>query len=535
MNLEGYIRAVRKNWWICLICLLLGGAGGVLVNSESTPRYQSSVTFYVSTPTDVTGTLVQGNQFATQRIQSYASLLTSDALAKAVSTVAATGLPYSAIRSKISASVDLNTVLLTAVVTDTSADRSLKIAKGIAAEFDALVNRLDNRTAAKTATVVLAVTSGPTLNPIPISPRKPLNIGLGIALGLLVGLGLAVLRELLDNTIRTTDALRSQSVYPVLGSVAYDSAARKAPLITAGAIRSVRAESIRQLRTNLQFVDIASPVHVLVVTSSVANEGKSSTATNLAIAFAESSKRVLLLEADLRRPRVSDYLGLEGSVGLTNLLAGQVELSDVLQPWGDSGLTVLPSGSLPPNPSELLGSSNMAQLIATLRQSFDMVVVDTPPLLPVTDAVVASVHADGVVVVVRHGSTTRRQLSTALRSLEAVDARILGCVLNMIPRRGPDGRAPYDGYGYYEKSAAAQTRTARSAPATPTRPAVRVATTGPAPDGAPGQHVPTGEVTSSSIVAKHAAEPATTPSAVVRLTRDPVASDSTGARRASAD
>ena len=294
---------------------------------------------------------------------------------------------------------------------------------------------------------MLNVVSGPTLNPVPVSPRKTLNIGLGVLLGLALGLAAAILREVLDNTVRSPQVLRTMTEAPVLGVIAADRGSKKSPLIVDNHARSVRAEAFRQLRTNLQFIDAARPVGVLVVTSSIANEGKSTTAINLAVSFSDSGRRVLLIEADLRRPRVAEYLGLEGAVGLTNVLVGQAAIDDVLQPWGRGGLTVLPSGTIPPNPSELMGSPLMAELIIQLRKSFDMIIIDTPPVLPVTDAAVASRLVDGVVVVVRYGKTTRNQVSTALRSLAAVDARVLGTVLTMSPVKGAEA---YSAYGYYE-------------------------------------------------------------------------------------
>ncbi len=150
--------------------------------------------------------------------------------------------------------------------------------------------------------------------------------------------------------MRTVEVLKDITGHAVLAIVPFDDAAKKSPLIVDAHARSVRAESFRQLRTNLQFVDVDNPVKVVVVSSSVADEGKSSTATNMAVSFAEAGRTVLLIEGDLRRPRVADYLGLEGAIGLTNVLAGQVSVDEVLQKWGRGGLTVLPSGSIPPNP-----------------------------------------------------------------------------------------------------------------------------------------------------------------------------------------
>ena len=196
------------------------------------------------------------------------------------------------------------------------------------------------------------------------------------------------------------------------------------------------------------------PLGVVVVTSAVAGEGKSTTAANLAVVFAEADIDVLLIEADLRRPKVADYFGLERAVGLTNVLVGQVSVDEVLQEWGSGGVTVLASGSIPPNPAELLGSQNMQVLLNELRQRFDMIIIDAPPLLPVTDAAVAAARADGALVVTRYGKTTRAQLDSAIAVLHAVDAKVIGGVLNMVPTSEARVSSMYNGYGYYEDAAA---------------------------------------------------------------------------------
>ena len=446
MELRQYATALRKGWWIIVIAALLGGAAGVLVNLRATPQYASAVTFFISTPTEGGTSPLAADQFATRRITSYVGLLNSDVVAQRVVDTTGVDLTESQVKARISGDADLNTVLLTATVTDSSPERSLAIADGIAKQFGSIVNEVDP---IGPGSVVLRVVSGPTLNPDPISPRQILNIAIGVFLGLAIGVIVALMKQLLDNTVRQPQVLRALTDSPVLGLIPFEKAARKSPLIVEGGPRSIRAEALRQLRTNLQFVDVERPVRVLVVTSSIADEGKSTTATNLALAFAESGRRVLLVEADLRRPRVADYLDLERSVGLTNVLAGQVDIAEVLQPWGTGGLSVLPSGSIPPNPSELLGSPRMLELLDHLKTIFDVLVIDTPPLLPVTDGAVAAAHADGAVLVVRYGKTTRSQIANAVRSLHSVDARLLGTILNMTPRKGADGYESY-GYGYYD-------------------------------------------------------------------------------------
>ena len=258
-----------------------------------------------------------------------------------------------------------------------------------------------------------------------------------------------MLRDVLDSSVRGIDTLGAVSNAASLGVIAFDPTAKRAPLIVDAAARSIRAEAFRQLRTNIQFLDVDNPVRVVVVSSSIADEGKSSTATNLAVSFAEAGEKVLLIEGDLRRPRVADYLNLARDVGLTNVLAGRAELDDVLQTWGSGGLTVLVSGAIPPNPSELLGSHQMGELLSRLKKTFEIIIIDTPPLLPVTDAAVVAAHADGAILVVRYGRTSRNQVATAAGALRAVDARLLGTVLNMVPTRGVD--AYQYGYGYYEE------------------------------------------------------------------------------------
>ena len=175
----------------------------------------------------------------------------------------------------------------------------------------------------------------------------------------------------------------------------------------------------------------------MVVTSPSAEEGKSTTSCNLAITLAQAGLRTILVEADLRRPRVADYMGLEGAVGLMSVLSGLATLEDALQPWGRNAMWVLASGPLPPNPSEVLGSHQMIDLLKSLDDRADVVVFDSPPLLPVTDAAVLARLTDGAVLVVRHGSTRKEQVTRALEALQNVDAKLLGTVLNRAPGQGP--------------------------------------------------------------------------------------------------
>ena len=457
MDLLGYLRALRKNWWIVLVVTVIGVGVSAALVSQSTPKYVSNMSFFVNTNQSTPSGLLAGDQYAQQRVDSYSILVTQERLANLVlsdpavkKVLADTGVSMTAgdVAGEITASGQTNTVILSVQVTDTSTQRAQVIATSLATQFVELVKVID-------PAVELQVIAGPTLRNGQVSPKTSLDLSLGFLVGLALGIAVAVLRDRVSTGVKSAEILRKTTRYPVLGEIRRDRSAKAVPLVVKGARRSPRIEAYRQLRTSLQFVGVEAAVRVILVTSAVANEGKSVIAGNLAMVFADTEQRVLLVEADLRRPKVNEYFGLEGAVGLSDVLAGQVELEDVLQPWGDRGLMVLPSGSIPPNPSELLGGRTMGTLMKTLRTKFDVIVVDSPPLLPVTDAAVTSTHADGVLMVVRAGKTSRKDIEKAVRVLASVDARLFGWVLNMVPVKGRSRNVLYDGYGYNEKDPSA--------------------------------------------------------------------------------
>jgi capsular exopolysaccharide synthesis family protein len=476
MELRDYLRAVRKRWWLVVGAMIVAFGAALAVTAVTPPKYAASATFFVGTQTKGISDAYQGSLFSQQRIKSYADLLTSDRLAQAIVDDDSAGLTADQVRGKITANAVPDTVLLEATVTDGNRARVLRLTQSLARQFVALVQALETPPGATVPTVWVEVIAGPRLADQPVAPTPVRNSGLALVLGLVIGVGAAVLRETLDTSVKSALALGSLTEAPVLSTVPLDSRAKREPLIVAGSAGSVRAEALRQLRTNLQFVNVDEPARTIVVTSAVPGEGKSTMACNLAIVFAEAGKRVVLVDGDLRRPKLADYLGVEGALGLTNVLAGQAGVDSALQQWGTSGVFILPSGSIPPNPSELLGSRNMAALVASLRGGFDVVIIDTPPLLPVTDAALAATIADGTVLVIRCGKTTATQARSAAEALAAVDARVLGCVLNMTPRKG---RESYSYYDYSPKAAAKRA----AAEETPPVPVPMVYQGGGGPDG----------------------------------------------------
>ena len=484
LQLRSMLRAIRRRWWMVLAATAAAGAAAAAVTALTVPQYQTSVTFFVTTPNDTVAGFYQGSQYSQARIQSYADLIVGDRLAARIAGQPGTGLTTEQVRSRLSVRLVPDTVLLEATVTDSSANRSQQIADQLSDQFISLVQELETPAGTASPLVTAKVVGGPQLNPEPVSPRPAVNLGFGLLLGLVVGAGGAVLREHLDVTVKSGEQLSEIAGAPLLAVVPADPRTPQSPSAAAKDPHSPRAEAYRHLRTNLRFANVDRSVQVLAVTSPLPGEGKSTTALNLAVAYAEAGQSVLLIEADMRCPNLAEYLGLEGAVGLSDLLAGLVDADDVIQRWGRDRLGFLASGQVPPNPSELVGSAAMAALLEEQRKRFDIIVVDTPPLLPVTDAAALSPCVDGLVLVSRAAKTPQARVAAAMASLRAVDAPLLGCVLNAVRAK--------EGSGYYAYGYGRQPRKRRRAQAAePTAqwvgrlrgPATRLAPQGSALDG----------------------------------------------------
>jgi len=447
MTLTQYLRVLRQQWIVVALLALSGLGGAAAYSFHQAPVYSAQTQLFVSvhSPDTTIAQLSEGSTFTQQRVKSYAQVIANPMVAQAV--INELGLPYTPqqLSAEVSTDSPLDTVLLDISVSDHDPGRAAAIANGIAAQAPGLIATLETQSRQSVSPVKVTVTRRAVVPTAPVSPRIPLNLALGLIVGLGLGIGAAVLRDQFNTTIGgVSDIERLAGAIP-LGVVPYDATAGKQPLITADQF-SGRAEAFRTLRTNLQFADVDDPPRVITVTSARPDEGKTTAACNLALTLAQSGARVVLVEGDLRKPAVGRYLGISNAAGLTNVLAGQHELRDVIISYQRDTLAVLPSGPTPPNPSELLGSQQMSQLLTTLANHYDLVIIDAPPLLPVTDAAVLAAATDGAILVIRHGKTHRDELERALQALTAVNAKILGTVLNFAPRQ--KRRGGYDGYGY---------------------------------------------------------------------------------------
>ncbi len=286
----------------------------------------------------------------------------------------------------------------------------------------------------------------------PVAPNLVQNVALGLLAGLALGIGLAMLRQFLDTRVRSERDVRAVSDRPILGALRLLPKGTDAGTLMTDDPHGVPAEEYRRLRTNLQFADVTTGgKHSFVITSVMPGDGKTTTSVNLAIALADSGARVLLVDGDLRNPSVATALGLEGNVGLTTVLLGRTTVAQAAQQWGDSTLQVLPSGAIPPNPSELLGSTAMAALFEELLAAYDYVLVDSPPVLPVIDPVLIDRLVGGMLVVVGVNCTLKRDLAQAVRQLQTVDATVAGFALNRVPNDDAGRYGSYYAYGRGKK------------------------------------------------------------------------------------
>lgn len=451
MDLRDFIRILRRQFVIVIAATVIGICSGTIAGLITPQRFEASVQLMVAVDAGSTSTtteLTQGNNYAQQVMESYRSVLTSSLVLQPVIDDLGLNLTPGQLAGKVSTSLVAPGVIMTVTVSDANPGQAARIANTVGDTFITVItDGLERSEQASSYRIRVIPVQSATVPIKPSAPNLPLYIMLGTVLGLAAGVGIALLREVLNRRIRTLTDVQKAVDAPVLGGVAYDPEASARPLTVADAPQDPRAEAFRSLRTNVQFLFPGHQTGVFVVTSSGPSEGKSTTSANLAIALGESGYRVALIDADLRKPRVAGLFGIEGAIGLSDVLIGRVQLHDVMQRWGRGTFFVLPAGTRPPNPAELLGSAAMTDVIGDLRAAFDVVIIDAPPVLPVTDAAVLARMTTGVLLVAAAERTTTDNLAAAAARIEAAEGTVLGTVVNMLPIRGAD-KAAYGTYGY---------------------------------------------------------------------------------------
>ena len=302
------------------------------------------------------------------------------------------------------------------------------------------------REVTKTGDLVIADLAAPPHEPI--SPRPLLSLAIALVLGAMLGVMAAFLMESLNETVTTAEEIQGRLGIPVLASIP-----KTRPELTHEyvldlmASRRSAAEAVRSLRANLKFLSREKPLKVILVTSTAPGEGKTFLATSMAIAWAQSGHETILVDFDLRRPQVHECLGLENEKGLGNFLIGATTLDDVLQPTLLKHLQVITSGPLPPNPTELLDSEQISRLMSDLRERAEVVILDTPPILAVSDTALLVPHADGVIAVVVPGQTLRPILRQLKEQVAIAQGHLIGAVFNKVTP--PHGGHYYRYYSRY--------------------------------------------------------------------------------------
>ena len=460
MELADYLRILRKYWRsitaVTLGTLLLAA----LFSLVSKPTYTSSSTIFLSIRSaNTAGELNAGSSYVENQAQSFAKVAkTPIVLQPAIDDLDLETTPEK-LAGSITASVPTNTATIDLSVVRGDPAEAAEITEAVSNRLIVIVAQLSPPGPDGAEPVIATVVKPATTPTSPTSPNVPQNLALGVLLGLLLGAGQAILRDTLNVYVRTVNDIERVTDRPVLGNIAFDTDAEIHPLVLQVDPHSPRAEAYRRLRTNLQFLGLEEGKRSIVITSSIPGEGKTTSAINIASTLATAGERVLIIDADLRRPKVASYLQLEGSVGLTTVLIGDARLEDVVQPYGDTRMEVLTAGPVPPNPAELLGFDAMRQLVDQAMARYDSVIIDTPPLLPVTDAAVLSDLASGTLLIAGARVVRRPELAAAIASLEQVDARILGVVLNKAQPSDGDRygyRYSYQYYGSGDAKAPAQ-------------------------------------------------------------------------------
>lgn len=455
MDLRDYLEILRRRWLSVLIVTVavLAVATGV---TFLLPKQYTATTrlFFAVQGGDSVTDLAQGSTFTEKQMVSYAEVATSPLVLDKV--IAQLRLPTTStdLATQITATAPTNTVILEISATNRNGFQAAQIVNSIGEQLTSVTGELSPQGDGKTQAVKATILAKALTPLTPSSPVVPRNLALGLALGLLLGIGTALLRHVLDTKVRSELDVEAITDSSVLGVIPFDSGAPTHPVTMHDDPLGARSEAVRRLRTNLQFVEVADQAKSILVTSSIPGEGKSTTAMNLGVSLADAGLKVILIDADLRRPTLAQYLGLEGGVGLTTVLIGRAKVDDVVQQLGTKGLFVLPAGQIPPNPSELLGSKAMTALLADLSETYDMVLLDSAPLLPVTDGLILSKSVGGTLVVVGAERTNKSQLHDSLESLATVGANVMGVVLNKTARRDTSSYVYYQGYrGTYEPDA----------------------------------------------------------------------------------
>jgi capsular exopolysaccharide synthesis family protein len=428
-------------WLVVPIVIAVTATG---IYSFSQPKtYTAKASSYFSIEFGQTASdLFQGANYTQLQLASFASLAEQPIVLDAVIQQLNLPITTADLASRVSVVASTDTVIVDIFAEAESPEAAAEIANAINAELGKVVARLSPQNIKGNPTVQAVVVSRATPPLEPSGPENRKNLGIGLLAGLLLGLLAAISSEKLDTRVLGENDLPTG--LPVLGTIVSDKDASQPSAWHSSEGGVLLPQAFSRIQANLRFASVDKPITRLLVTSAVPGEGKSTVAVGLALSFAESGARTILVDADMRRPRVEQYLDLEGAVGLSDVLVGSVTWQEVVQEWGGEGLRVLPAGSKPPNSTLMLQSRAMADFLDELAKSFDVLILDSPPLLAVVDPLALVTNMDGMMLVVGRGKVRTHQLRAALQATAAAKANLVGVVMN----RMPVPRKRIEKYGY---------------------------------------------------------------------------------------
>lgn len=458
MTVVDFLRMSRQYMWLIVGSVIVACLLGFGYAKTRPVLYSAASASYVTAGSGANiSDALAGQSLASQKAMALQSLVNTTPVAqRVIDQLHLTNISPAQIAGSFAVvpSDGSNQIRFTAVAPtpELARDYANALSAAVAAEADRLESAAQSGSSAssggsttppKSVVSVLALEQA-ALPTSPFTPNIPKIVGVAGVIGLAIGYILAFLRRQVDSRIRHTEDIDEVSPIGVLGIIPLAPELEGRKRGGFGKLGQA-SESLRQLRTNLRFVDIDHHPRSFVVTSASPGEGKSTVSANLGRVLAAAGSRVVLIDGDLRRPVMHTTFGIDGSVGLTQVLTGEVDVEMAMQDGGHDNLRIITSGRIPPNPSELVGSQRMRQLIEQLAKDY-VVVIDAPPLLPVTDAGLLTAQCDGAVLVLASKKVRKEQLELCLKILNQVGGRVFGFVLNMVPKRGLN--SAYYGYGY---------------------------------------------------------------------------------------
>jgi len=455
MDFQSSWRLFKENRIIFATSLLICIGLGSYLNVTATPMYVSEAQVFVSTPMAASdaGALLSGSSFSQQRVKSYAEIINSALILDPVIQKLALQVTAKDLAKSISAKAPADTVLLNISAQDSNPQRAADIANAVADQFALQVENLEGATLSLTGNLVSVSIAKKAIAPdSPASPKKAVNLVLAVILGLLLGFGSAQLKRMMNITVTGEEDLLG---IPLLAAIEFDYEAKTKPLISQLGKYASRTESFRTMRTSIRYIAPSVPSKVVAITSAVPDEGKTTSSLNFAISLAQSDCKTILIEGDFRRAQFSKYMpGLTQSLGITNLLKqkAKMTLSGIMKnsvQCENSKLWIIPCSKIPANPAELLGSEKFDELLSILQRNFDYVIIDCPPILPVTDAAIIASKADGVILIIHTARTKKSELMAARASIESVNGKLFGVVLNKIPHKSARDQGYRYGYRTY--------------------------------------------------------------------------------------